>query len=263
MIKSSNYYNDKEDLKQWKKDTSNPTIKNSSTLSLHIAAYENSNEDSDAEIEGEKYNQFEFPRQQKLEATKPEMMQFKASQKLLNPNDSYETSDSKMESESYTSSNNNSSSSDDGIIDTLSVDSMLTTVSCTTIEERQKQPFTTTTTTNLYPSSPPPFTPPLLRNRFKHEIVAHLPNSNQPTPTTTTTKSSQIPKAKGSSIYMMNYEQQKFPSNKIRPKIMQKIEPPSGYAVPIKANISSAATAAASDDGPSKVFSSPLPICKF
>uniref|UniRef100_A0AC34FX27 Mos1 transposase HTH domain-containing protein n=1 Tax=Panagrolaimus sp. ES5 TaxID=591445 RepID=A0AC34FX27_9BILA len=68
-----------EDNRQKHIDESGNSSNSSSTLSLNIAAYENAIEESPKVS-------FEIPRVPKPTPTKPEVMHFKASQKLLNPN---------------------------------------------------------------------------------------------------------------------------------------------------------------------------------
>uniref|UniRef100_A0AC35FFW9 Uncharacterized protein n=1 Tax=Panagrolaimus sp. PS1159 TaxID=55785 RepID=A0AC35FFW9_9BILA len=108
-LKLNNNAEEKFD-KRWKKD-GNFLNTNESTLSLHIAAYEKSVEDVASDIfngknkEGLKHgtprpiknvkhivtstfvihNLFEFPRQQRNRTFEPELSQFRASQRLLNP----------------------------------------------------------------------------------------------------------------------------------------------------------------------------------
>uniref|UniRef100_A0AC34G985 Uncharacterized protein n=1 Tax=Panagrolaimus sp. ES5 TaxID=591445 RepID=A0AC34G985_9BILA len=100
------YFKNSNKYKQWKKEEEDMEGKNQSTLALHIASYENGNESADpvstsssqqtrfkkSKMEkvfcGAGENPFEFSRSNKENGScKPEIMGFKASQRLLNPND--------------------------------------------------------------------------------------------------------------------------------------------------------------------------------
>uniref|UniRef100_A0AC34F0S5 Uncharacterized protein n=1 Tax=Panagrolaimus sp. ES5 TaxID=591445 RepID=A0AC34F0S5_9BILA len=110
---NQHFSNFHEDQKQWKSDTEDETVegKNQSKLSLHIASYENSVENSDSIEQNESLDKslnektfcksgflfssgginvknFEFPRGDENKPKAADIMAFKASQKLLNPNQS-------------------------------------------------------------------------------------------------------------------------------------------------------------------------------
>uniref|UniRef100_A0A914YUB3 Uncharacterized protein n=1 Tax=Panagrolaimus superbus TaxID=310955 RepID=A0A914YUB3_9BILA len=116
---SSNFLNLNRESEEEQCDLKKSKSANNSTLSLHIAAYENSVEDkADSKSKSEKtalikkwnntkqgfidslsfaQNPFEFPRQQEEQSNPPEVMQFKASQRLRNPNKEHLNFDKKSD----------------------------------------------------------------------------------------------------------------------------------------------------------------------